>query len=57
MVAVHRAWPTRCICGCSKATKRARRFYRSQGGVEERTATSEERGGMTIAVWRCIWRD
>jgi hypothetical protein len=34
----------------------ARRFYRSQGGVEDERR-SEERGGMTIAVWRCIWRD
>ena len=34
----------------------ARRFYRRQGGVEDERR-SEERGGMTIAVWRCIWRD
>jgi GNAT superfamily N-acetyltransferase len=34
----------------------ARRFYRNQGGVEEERL-SEERGGMTIAAWRCIWRD
>ena len=34
----------------------ARRFYRSQGGVEDKRR-SEDRGGMTIAVWRCIWRE
>jgi GNAT superfamily N-acetyltransferase len=34
----------------------ARRFYRNQGGVESERR-SEERGGMTIAVLRCIWRD
>ena len=34
----------------------ARRFYRNQGGVEEERR-SEERGGMTISVLRCSWRD
>ena len=34
----------------------ARRFYRNQGGVEDERR-SEERGGMTIAVLRCTWRD
>jgi GNAT superfamily N-acetyltransferase len=34
----------------------ARRFYRHQGGVEEERR-SDERGGMTIAAWRCVWRD
>jgi GNAT superfamily N-acetyltransferase len=32
----------------------ARRFYRNQGGVEAERR-SEERGGMTIAVWRCVF--
>jgi hypothetical protein len=34
----------------------ARHFYRNQGGVEDERC-SEERGGMTIAVLRCTWRD
>ena len=34
----------------------ARRFYRNQGAVEVERR-SEERGGMTIAVWRCVWRE
>lgn len=34
----------------------ARRFYRNQGGVEVERR-SEDRGGMTIAVWRCTWRE
>jgi GNAT superfamily N-acetyltransferase len=34
----------------------ARRFYRTQGGVED-GRRSEERGGMTIVALRCSWRD
>ena len=33
----------------------ARRFYERQGGAEVERR-SEERGGMTIAVWRCVWK-
>ena len=33
----------------------ARRFYEHQGGAEVERR-SEERGGMTIAVWRCVWK-
>ena len=32
----------------------ARRFYRSQGGVEEDRHV-EHRGGMTIVSLRCKW--